>query len=52
MTPAQAKRIVLEALRQRNLPFAKLTAKTINFTDLARGSCIFVRIHDLSWDED
>ena len=27
------------------MPFTKLTARTVNFTDLARASCIFVKIH-------
>jgi hypothetical protein len=44
-TIAQAKKIMVEALKARNLPFTKLSAKTVDFTDLARCECIFVRIH-------
>jgi hypothetical protein len=28
-----------------NIPFTKLTAKTVDFTDLAREKVIFVKIH-------
>jgi hypothetical protein len=45
MTPAQAKRIIKAELQLRELPFTKLTARTIDFSDLARGSSIFVCIH-------
>jgi hypothetical protein len=45
LTPAQAKRIILAELQLRDLPFTKLTARTIGFSDLGRGSRIFVQIH-------
>ena len=45
VTASQAKKIVKSELERRNLPFTKLTAKTIDFTDLARASCVFVKIH-------
>ena len=43
MTPAQAKRIIKAELQLRELPFTKLTARTIDFSDLARGSSILAR---------
>lgn len=45
MTPNEAKKIIKAELERRTLPFTKLTAKTIGFQDLARGECIFVKIH-------
>ena len=46
MTPAKAKAIIFKALKDVGLdPYAyTLKARTINFSDLARGSCIFVHI--------
>jgi len=55
MTPSNAKQIVKMALESRGLPFTKLTARTVNFSDLARGRCLFVAIHgwqpNPAWDE-
>jgi hypothetical protein len=48
LTPAGAKKIIKAELEKRNLPYTKLTAKTISFSDLARASCIFVKIHGWS----
>lgn len=45
VTVGQAKKIVKSELERRDLPFTKLTARTIDFTDLARASCVFVKIH-------
>lgn len=49
------KKIIQVELDKRNLPYTKLTAKTIGFSDLARGSCVFVKIHgwqpNPAWDE-
>jgi hypothetical protein len=45
ITPNQAKKIIKNVLDINNLPYTKLTARTIDFTDLARDSKIFVRIH-------
>ena len=45
MTPAQAKRIIQLELSGRGLAFTKLTATTVSFSDLARGSVIFVTVH-------
>ncbi len=55
MTPAQAKKIIAAELQARYLPYTKLTARTIDFSDLARASCIFVTIHgwqpNPQWEE-
>jgi hypothetical protein len=45
MTASEAKKIIKTALEARKLPFSKLTARTISFIDLARASCLFVKIH-------
>lgn len=45
MTTNEAKKLIKSELVRRGIPFMKLTAKTIDFTDLARKSCIFVTIH-------
>ena len=46
ITPAIAKRIIATELQRLQLPILKLTARTVSFSDLARGQCIFVRIHN------
>ena len=52
---AKAKQIMREALAARGLPDYRLTARTVYFTDLARGSGLFVKIHGWQpnpwWDE-
>jgi len=54
MTPNHAKKIVKAWLEVNGFSY-KLSAKTIDFIDLARGSCIFVKIHGWKpsplWDE-
>ncbi len=40
----EAKKIIENELIRLKLPYTKLTARTINFHDLARGSAIFVKI--------
>jgi hypothetical protein len=45
MTTHQAKKIVLAKLEAGRLKYTKVTARTINFTDLARDSKVFVQIH-------
>jgi hypothetical protein len=45
MTNNEAKKIISNKLNELNLPAFKLTAKTIDFTDLARASKLFVKIH-------
>lgn len=45
ITPAAAKKVIAAALAERDLPFTKLTARTVDFTDLARARCVFVKIH-------
>ena len=44
MTPREAKKIVASFLNQEGLPYTKLTAKTVSFSDLARRQCIFVKV--------
>jgi hypothetical protein len=46
MTPAQAKKIIANALQALGIQGHKLTARTISFSDLGRGSRVFVKIHD------
>ena len=55
MTNNEAKKIIAARLNELCLPDYKLTAKTIDFTDLARSSKLFVKIHGWKpaslWDE-
>lgn len=55
LTANDAKKIIQKELDSRGLSYTKLTARTIGFTDLARDSKIFVKIHgwkgDKSWDD-
>jgi hypothetical protein len=55
MSPSQAKKIIQAELEKHNLPYEKLTARTISFSDLARASCVFVKIHgwqpNPAWEE-
>jgi hypothetical protein len=50
ITAAQAKAIVSAFLTEHNLPFAKLTAKRVSFVNLARDTCMFVKVH--GWQPD
>lgn len=45
MTTNEAKRIIRDELNRRKLPFTKLTARNVSFSDLARGERIFVKVH-------
>ena len=45
MTNNEAKKIITKKLIDLNLPAYKLTAKTVDFSDLARASKLFVKIH-------
>lgn len=45
ITGNKAKKIIADKLETLGLPQYKLTAKTVDFTDLARGSKLFVKIH-------
>jgi len=55
MTNNAAKKIIAEKLASLELPAYKLTAKTIDFTDLARASKLFIKIHGWKpsplWDD-
>jgi len=44
-TPATAKKIIRDQLRDHG-QHNKLTARTIDFEDLARSNCVFVKVHD------
>ena len=44
MTPAQAKKTTKEALDCRGMSYTKITARTVSFSDLARGSMVFVSV--------
>jgi hypothetical protein len=45
MTTNEAKKIITEHLKKNSITFTKLTARTVDFTDLARDKKIFVKIH-------
>ena len=45
MTPNKAKVLIRSFLQENNVPFSRLSAKTVHFSDLARASCIFVKVH-------
>ncbi len=52
MTTNEAKKLLREYLTEFEIPFTKLTAKTVGFSDLARGDCVFVQVHGFSkWAE-
>jgi radical SAM superfamily enzyme YgiQ (UPF0313 family) len=46
MTPNEAKKQVRQWLKDHGLPEYKLSAKTVDFSDLARVRVIFVTVHD------
>ncbi len=46
MSPRAAKALIADELVRLGLPKYKLTARTISFGDLARDSCLFVKIHN------
>lgn len=48
MHTSEAKRIIKAELVNRGLPFSKVSAKTVSFSDLARGESVFVSVKD--WD--
>lgn len=45
MTNNEAKKIIANKLVELGLPAFKLSAKTVDFTDLARASKLFVAVH-------
>ena len=45
ITPTQAKRHLKGLLDKHGVSYKKLTAKTVGFSDLARGEGVFVKIH-------
>lgn len=49
-TTHKCKKMVSQWLKELGLGDHKLTARTIGFADLARDSCVFVKVHD--WEPD
>ena len=45
MKAHEAKGIIKAELDKRELPYDRLSAKTISFVDMGRGDCVFVKIH-------
>lgn len=45
MNAAEAKKHARQALEQAGAPFEKLTARRVDFTDLARDSAYFVTVY-------
>ena len=45
MNVRNAKAVIKEFLDKRGLPYTRITAKTVSFSDLARGSAVFVQVH-------
>lgn len=39
------KKLLAAFLNGHNIPYTKLTGKTIRFSDLGRDSCVFITIH-------
>ena len=50
VTTNEAKKLLKGELERRGLRFTKLTARTISFSDLARGSGVFVKVH--GWESN
>ena len=54
-TANEAKKIIAAKLNELGLPAYKLSAKTVDFTDLARAQKLFVKIHNWQpsqlWDD-
>ena len=44
MTPHKAKKLVAGSLERHSIGYVKLRARTVSFSDLARGSAIFVTV--------
>lgn len=45
MTTHEAKKLLRDELDRRELPYDKLSARTIGFSDLARTDMVFVTVH-------
>lgn len=50
MTCNRAKMLIKKELVKRGLAYERLSAQTVSFSDLARGGCVFVRVH--GWTPD
>jgi hypothetical protein len=46
-----AKALVRASLNRHHVSYIKLTARKVDFTDLARGSAIFVKVHGCRYPE-
>lgn len=45
MTPNEAKKVIKNYLDTNSLPYTRLSAKIVGFSDLARNSAVFVTVH-------
>lgn len=50
LTARQARKLIMDELEQLrssglSIPYDKVTAKTVDFSDLARAKCVFVTVH-------
>ena len=51
MTTNEAKKLAKAELDAAGVPFAKISAKTWDFADLARGSVVRVSVSGVVWSE-
>ena len=52
MTTNEAKKDLAKKLSDLNIPYTKLTAKTVGFQDLCRCDAVFVAVHGAVWRKD
>lgn len=45
MSLNEEKDLTREWLDQHELPYTRISARTVSFLDLARASCVFVKVH-------
>lgn len=45
MTPAEAKTEAVRILTERGMPYERLSARTVSFSDLARAETVVVTVH-------
>jgi len=50
LTPAQAKKLIASQLADKGITVARLSAKTVGFSDLARAECVFVTVTGYPFD--
>lgn len=51
MTTNEAKKLATAELSEAGVEYAKLSAKTWDFSDLARGSIVKVSVHGVVWTD-